>query len=133
MEKSACNPNFALDIYMGEKTISEEELKKIVEKESPEIQIDFRKNGYITSKKYFFVTYANFHGTQKCALNYPEEKKTQEEIQLSKQNLDYMQEYFTTHAGLIGELKFVARRSNECILIAADSIRKIEEIWEKEF
>lgn len=40
---------------------------------------------------------------------------------------------FTTHAGLIGELKFVARRSNECILIAADSIRKIEKIWEQEF
>ncbi len=133
MENSVCNPNFALDAYIGQKPISVDELKKIVANDSPEIQIDFKRKGYITSKEYPYITYANFHETKNCALNYPEEKKTEEQTKMSKQNMSYMEEYFSACAGLKGRLEFAARKSNECILLDANLAGKIDEIGEKEF
>ena len=82
MEKNIINPDFVTDVHMTDKVLSVEQLKKIVEKAEPYIYLKIKKHGFLGSRDYPFITYANFHKSKKCAMSeeiYPAIMKTEEE------------------------------------------------------
>lgn len=93
---SLIDSKFATSTHMHDKPLSTEELMECVEKDSSELRGKFRKNGFITSDDFKFITYANFHEEKNCSLdeNYCNWiLKTVEESELAKQNLRSIETY----------------------------------------
>ena len=138
MEKNTINPDFATDVHMTDKVLSVEQLKKIIEKEEPYIYLKIKKYGYIESREYPFITYANFHESKKCAMPeeiYPVIMKTEEEKNISRENLEFMDNYLGENIGREVNLIFCARNSKECALVDRNKLseEKIMRILEEYF
>lgn len=138
MEKNIINPDFVTDVHMTDKILSVEQLKKIVEKEEPYIYWKIKKYGFLGSREYPFITYANFHESKKCAMPegiYPTIMKTEEEKNMSRENREYMASYLGENIGREVNLIFYYRNSNECALVDRNKLseEKMERILEEYF
>ena len=138
MEKNIINPDFVTDVHMTDKVLSVEQLKKIVEKAEPYIYRKIKKQGFLGSRDYPFITYANFHKSKKCAMSeeiYPAIMKTEEEKNMSAKNLEFMGGYLGENIGREVNLIFCCRNSNECALVDRNKLseEKIERILEEYF
>ncbi|MCD7884026.1 MAG: hypothetical protein LUI87_10065 [Lachnospiraceae bacterium] len=122
MNDSLINPEFETDAYYNDKPISSDELLNKIKQESPSFQNAFRKNGFITSREYYFITCANFDGKKNCALDenkHPIIIKSDEEKTIAHNNLKCVEEYLRKRTGRDIKLKFMYRSSNECALYDA--------------
>ncbi|WP_313347483.1 hypothetical protein [Lacrimispora sp.] len=123
------NPNFQTDVHCNDKPLNVNEIKKLVDKTEPYIRSKFKNKGFIASKDYSFITYANFDDLKNCGMDekfYPEIIKNDEEKKVSSENLDYIKNYFQLKIpNRKIEVNFYARSSIECALV--DSNRFSEE------
>lgn len=136
MGESEINPEFCTDAYSSDKPMKTEDIRRMVEKESPIIQNTFKRNGFIGSKEYAFITYANFHGEKNCALDEETDAsiiKNEAEKNLAMENLKYVENYLKERAGRDIVLDFAGRRSNECVLYDKNKGRDMQRRWKEYF
>ena len=123
---SIINPEFATSVYYGEKPLTEAELKAILEKDCAIYQ-RFKRNGYIHSKEFSFITYATFSPDINSEIEGKwDGNKAPEQSQQAKKMLKIIEDYFNSiYIDKSDEVKksleplkvdFIGRHDNECAL-----------------
>lgn len=133
------NPHFQTSPYMLHKPFSTDKLKQIIEKNEPFFRGAFRRKGFVTSKEYSFITYANFDENKNCGLDekyQPIIKKSEIEKKIAEENLNYVQQHLQAEIPNRNiKVQFYARESDECALVDVNRFnpQKIQEILKTYF
>jgi hypothetical protein len=124
--KDIINPDFATSTHYGEKSLTEEQLKSILQ-DNYLIYRMFKRAGYIESRTFPFITYATFSDDINSELDgkYNGNKSPERKKQAKKMR-KIVEDYFNS-IYLDGndsleplEVVFIARHDNECALYNPD-------------
>ncbi|MCI1959748.1 MAG: hypothetical protein LKJ25_09040 [Clostridia bacterium] len=128
-KESIINPEFKTSIHMTDKTISDDELCSLLEKNKLRILSAIRSKHMLRDDEFSFVTYANFSAEYKCSIHNDFCKKNDEEIQQSKQNLKTLNDFLKNNYKKEVNMSFAFSDSDErCLLydsIYFDDISKL--------
>lgn len=123
---SIINPDFATSTHYGEKSLTEEQLKAILQ-DNHLIYRMFVKRGYIESGTFPFITYATFSNDINSVLDgkyngnkSPEQKKQAKRMRKIVE--DYINSIYLDGNDTLEPLEvvFIARHDNECALYNPD-------------
>jgi len=126
-KENILNPEFATSTYYGKPSLTEAELKSILEKDSLIYRL-FKKRGFISSRDYDFITQATFDEkiTSELDGKWQGEKSLEEKRQARKM-IKIVEDYFNSIYLDVGninitsslepmEVVFLKRHDSECAL-----------------
>jgi hypothetical protein len=111
--QESINQEFKTTVYFGMKSLSEEEILKLLQS-NRNIFLNFKRTGIIHSKNYSFITKVTFSEFEK---NCVENSKTEVEKAQAMRNLKVVENYFNSQTSLnTYKLSFAERKDNECAI-----------------